>query len=60
MDVIKCNQQLSDKNLSISSMAKILYKNKGLRGFYPGLVPTILRSFPANTGLIFGVEALNH
>lgn len=53
MDVIKCNQQLSDKKISIVSMAKLLYKNKGL---YSGFTPTILRSFPANAGLIFGIE----
>lgn len=59
MDVIKCNQQLNDKKISITSMIKWLYRTKGVRGFYSGFAPTILRSFPANTGLIFGVEATN-
>lgn len=59
MDVIKCNQQLNRDKTSIVSMAKLLYKNKGFKGFYSGFTPTILRSFPANAGLIFGIEATN-
>ncbi len=59
MDVIKCNQQLNEKKISIASIAKILYRNKGFRGFYAGFTPTILRSFPANAGLIFGIESTN-
>ncbi len=59
LDVIKCNQQLQNKKTTMRVMVKKLYKKKGINGFYAGFFPTILRSFPANFGLLFGIELTN-
>mmetsp|Transcript_32663 Transcript_32663/g.38042 ORF Transcript_32663/g.38042 Transcript_32663/m.38042 type:complete len:294 (-) Transcript_32663:26-907(-) len=39
----------------VPEMVKIA-KERGIRGFYSGLGPTILRAFPANAALFLGVE----
>lgn len=36
-------------------MARIL-KERGVRGLYNGLGPTLVRAFPANAALFLGVE----
>lgn len=61
LDVIKCNQQISldKKNLSILDTAKRMYRANGIRALYGGFSPTVLRSFPANAGLLLGVELTN-
>ena len=59
LDVIKCNQQLQSKKTTIRSMAMKLYRAKGIKGLYAGFLPTILRSFPANFALLFGIELSN-
>lgn len=33
---------------SLAANLRMLYREKGLRGCYPGLSPVLLRSFPAN------------
>ena len=59
MDVIKCNQQIHKTKINIVQMIKTIYLKRGILGFYAGFYPTIIRAFPANTALVFGVEATN-
>jgi len=60
LDVIKCNQQISEQNNSILQTTKRLWKINGIRSFYVGFIPTFVRSFPANAGLLMGVEITNN
>jgi hypothetical protein len=60
LDVIKCNQQIHPEKIKILDMIKIIHKTKGLKGFYVGFMPTLIRSFPANAGLLLGIEITNH
>lgn len=58
-DVIKCNQQIHRTKIDMMSMSRLLYNTKGIKSFYAGFRPTIVRAFFANTALLFGVEAMN-
>lgn len=58
-DVIKCNQQIYQKKIDMLSMSKLLYKTNGIKSFYAGFYPTIIRAFFANSSLLFGVETMN-
>jgi hypothetical protein len=44
LDVIKTLKQIPDKNISVS----FLWKHYGIKGFYNGIFPTILRAFPTH------------
>ena len=58
-DVPKTNVQSRDSSKIIGSylpeFARIA-RERGLAGFYSGLVPTLVRAFPANAALFLGVE----
>lgn len=56
VDTIKSNLQSSDTPQSISQVTKGIYKKAGFKGFFPGLGPALLRSFPANAATFLGVE----
>lgn len=56
MDTIKSVQQSSPVKLSISQVSKQIYQAKGIAGFFPGIGPALLRSFPANAATFLGVE----
>ena len=45
--------------MNAMNMAKLLYTTKGFKSFYSGFYPTVLRAFPANASLLFGVELAN-
>ncbi|KAH3901424.1 carnitine:acyl carnitine antiporter SCDLUD_002916 [Saccharomycodes ludwigii] len=48
-------------NSNIISVAKQIYtKNGGIRGFYPGLGPALLRAVPANAATFLGVELAHY
>lgn len=55
-DVIKCNQQISNTNMTLLETTKNMIQRKGIRSLYAGINATLLRAFPANFGLLFGVE----
>lgn len=60
LDVIKCNQQICEKSYitksNIINTTKKIIKQYGYKGLFRGYVPTIMRAFPGNAGLLFGVE----
>jgi solute carrier family 25 carnitine/acylcarnitine transporter 20/29 len=56
IDTIKSIQQSSAVKTSISQVTKNIYKTKGIGGFFPGIVPALARSFPANAATFLGVE----
>lgn len=56
VDTIKSNLQMSDTRQSIGQVTKKIYAKGGIKGFFPGLGPALLRSFPANAATFLGVE----
>ena len=59
-DVIKSKYQADDvknpKYKSIASCARDIYRTSGIRGFYSGIVPCLLRAPPANAATFLGFE----
>lgn len=59
-DVIKSKYQADDvknpKYKSVFSCAKDIYRSSGVKGFYSGIIPCLLRAPPANAATFFGFE----
>lgn len=59
-DVLKSNFQADNyknpKFKTYKSAAQYIYKQYGIRGFYKGFVPTMLRAAPANAATFFAFE----
>ena len=49
---------LNSTGLSLVSVAQNIYRVDGLRGFYAGLTPCILRAFPVNASALFVYEGI--
>ncbi|EJS41708.1 crc1p [Saccharomyces arboricola H-6] len=57
IDTIKTKLQASSTKQNMISATKEIYKQRGgIKGFFPGLGPALLRSFPANAATFLGVE----
>lgn len=56
VDTVKSVQQSSSEKASMSQVTKQIYAAKGVKGFFPGIGPALLRSFPANAATFVGVE----
>lgn len=57
IDTIKTKLQASSKGESMVAATRDIYlKRGGIKGFFPGLGPALLRSFPANAATFLGVE----
>ena len=56
IDTMKSRMQSSEGNVQASSIAKTLYRSGGIRAFYPGLAPALLRALPANASATLGWE----
>ncbi|CAI2023337.1 hypothetical protein SEUBUCD646_0H01490 [Saccharomyces eubayanus] len=57
IDTIKTKlQACSTKQNMISATKEIYLQRGGIKGFFPGLGPALLRSFPANAATFLGVE----
>ncbi|OQR89702.1 hypothetical protein ACHHYP_06109 [Achlya hypogyna] len=52
-------QTHSCTNMSIPSVAKDIFRQHGVLGFYRGLLPTIIRAVPANAVLFYCFEGVN-
>lgn len=61
IDTIKTQlQSSSTRSLSMLEVTRDIYnKRGGIRGFYPGLGPALLRSIPANAATFLGVELVH-
>lgn len=55
-DVIKSVIQSNQSRLTISKAAQKIYSTHGLKGFFKGLTPTMMRAFPANAATFLGYE----
>lgn len=57
IDTIKTKLQASSTRQSMVQATKEIYSSRGgIKGFFPGLGPALLRSFPANAATFLGVE----
>lgn len=57
IDTIKTRLQNSvDGKISAKEAISSIYQKGGMKGFFPGLGPALLRSFPANAATFVGVE----
>lgn len=57
-DVIKSVIQSHETKLSIPQAAHKIYQTSGLRGFFKGFTPTMIRAFPANAATFLGYELI--
>ena len=57
-DVIKSVIQSNESKLTIFEASKLIYKNSGLKGFFKGFTPTMIRAFPANAATFLGYELI--
>ncbi|CCF60260.1 hypothetical protein KAFR_0J01960 [Kazachstania africana CBS 2517] len=57
IDTIKTKLQASSTKQSMINATREIYSSRGgIKGFFPGLGPALLRSFPANAATFLGVE----
>lgn len=68
-DVVKSLQQTHPDHLSLPQAVRLVYRGEGrvsaqgaggaggVRAFYRGCLPAVLRGFPANAALLLGVES---
>ncbi|KAL3229050.1 Mitochondrial carnitine carrier [Nakaseomyces bracarensis] len=57
IDTIKTRLQAASTSTSMVQATKEIYRQRGgIKGFFPGLGPALLRSFPANAATFLGVE----
>jgi solute carrier family 25 (mitochondrial carnitine/acylcarnitine transporter), member 20/29 len=56
VDTIKSSLQASSTPSTLSAVVRQLHGKGGIKAFFPGLGPALLRSFPANAATFLGVE----
>jgi solute carrier family 25 (mitochondrial carnitine/acylcarnitine transporter), member 20/29 len=56
VDTIKSSLQASETRTSLPAVVKQIHAKGGIAGFFPGIGPALLRSFPANAATFLGVE----
>ncbi|KAK9467709.1 mitochondrial carrier domain-containing protein [Lipomyces arxii] len=56
IDTIKSQLQSSETHTTITRVTRSIYQGGGLKAFFPGLGPALMRSFPANAATFVGVE----
>jgi solute carrier family 25 carnitine/acylcarnitine transporter 20/29 len=48
IDTIKSQLQSGDRDVTLAKVLRTTYARGGIKAFFPGLAPALLRSFPAN------------
>ena len=56
VDTVKSRLQGATARTSVAAVVRDVYARGGLRSFFPGLGPAMLRSFPANAATFVGLE----
>lgn len=59
LDTIKSTLQATEGS-NVSTVVKTIHARGGLKAFFPGLGPALMRSFPANAATFLGVELANN
>ena len=55
-DTLKARMMLAKERTSLRACAVELYASAGLRGFWRGFLPCVLRAFPANAAAFGGFQ----
>ena len=56
IDTIKSRLQAAEGQQTVGSTVRHVYSNGGLRAFFPGIGPALLRAVPANAAATLGWE----
>ncbi|PBP20389.1 hypothetical protein BUE80_DR008389 [Diplocarpon rosae] len=56
VDTVKSRLQTMEGNQTVGAVISGLYKNGGLKAFFPGFGPALARAVPANAATFLGVE----
>jgi solute carrier family 25 carnitine/acylcarnitine transporter 20/29 len=56
VDTVKSRLQGSTEKTSVGKVIRDVYAKGGIKGFFPGVGPAMLRSFPANAATFVGLE----
>ncbi|ODV90220.1 hypothetical protein CANCADRAFT_25309 [Tortispora caseinolytica NRRL Y-17796] len=56
LDTIKSTLQSQEGNANFVNITRQIYSKGGIKAFFPGIGPALLRSFPANAATFLGVE----
>ncbi|KAI5821299.1 mitochondrial carrier domain-containing protein [Pyronema omphalodes] len=56
VDTVKSRLQGATEATSVGKVIKDIYAKGGIKGFFPGVGPAMLRSFPANAATFVGLE----
>lgn len=56
IDTVKSRLQATEGKARVSSTVKSVYSKGGMKAFFPGLGPTLLRAIPANAAATLGWE----
>ena len=56
IDTVKSQLQSGGNDVTIGKVLRSTYARGGIKAFFPGLAPALLRSFPANAATFLGVE----
>ncbi|KEG11137.1 putative mitochondrial carrier protein [Trypanosoma grayi] len=56
LDVIKTRVQASHEGISATAAIRAVFKERGIKGFYRGIAPALLRAFPANAACFAAKE----
>lgn len=56
IDTIKSRLQSAEGNPTIGDTVRGLYRNGGIKAFFPGFAPAMARAVPANAATFLGVE----
>lgn len=57
-DVIKTQQQIAERNVTLLDTAREIYARRGLRGFFAGIGPRSARAVPAGAIVVSTYELL--
>lgn len=57
-DVIKSVIQSHETRLTVLEASRKIYKTSGVKGFFKGFTPTMIRAFPANAATFLGYELI--
>jgi len=56
VDTVKSRLQGAAEKMSVARVVREVYAAGGVKGFFPGVGPAMLRSFPANAATFVGLE----